>query len=402
MMLWEKRIIEVFMERYPMSAAAAGGRPLRIKVEKLFPDFENAQPEEQEAFLEAAEQLEKRGLVSLVWKARHKGEELRAIVCSGSEAIFAATGQVSPSLRMIRAKNAARHVGLPLFDFIAENIDTFDAVRGLDEQAIEDLTRLISFVEQNGNEILCTPRALSIYLYTDSKRIELLLSMFNRVLTKAIAPGIAVPDFSHLTRSYPEALVTGNLLFRLRDSTGTDGHRLVNEGGNVLGLPLMTIEKICSIRCLRAGKTEFKALTVENKETFYALCSNLTDIDCLVYVGGYPNGAVQKLISMLAISNFMLYHAGDLDIDGIRIFQEVERCAGKPVTPIRMDVETFNEYSHCARKLEKSMLQNMHLISASVRSTPGIAELIARIQTSGLGIEQEIIDYRAALRSLGT
>jgi hypothetical protein len=262
--------------------------------------------------------------------------------------------------------------------------------------------RLVSFVEQNGNEILCTPRALSISLYTDSKRLELLLSMFSRVWAKAIPQGIAVPDFSPLTRSYPETMVAGNLLFRLRDPTGTDGHRLVNEGGNVLGLPLMTVEKICSIRCLRAGKTEFKALMVENKETFYALSSRLIDIDCLVYVGGYPNGAVQKLISMLAASDFMLYHAGDLDIDGIRIFQEVKRCAGKPVTPLRMDVETFNEYSHCARKLAKSMLQNMHLISASVRSTPGIADLIARIQTSGLGIEQEIIDYRAALHSLGT
>jgi hypothetical protein len=401
MMLWEKRIIEAFMERYPMSAAATGGRPLRLKAEKLFPDFEIAQPDERESFLEAAEHLEKRGLVSLVWKSRHKGEELRAIVCIAGEAIFAAAGQVSPSFRLLRAQDAARHVGQPLFDFIAENIDTFDAVRGLDEQAVIDLTCLISFIEENGNEILCTPRALSISLYTDSKRLELLLSMFNRVLSKAISPGIVVPDFSSFTRSYPETMVAGNLLFRLRDPTGTDGHRLVNEGGNVLGLPLMTVEKICSIRCLRAGKTEFKALMVENKETFYALCSPLIDIDCLVYVGGYPNGAVQKLISMLAASNFMLYHAGDLDIDGIRIFQEVARCAGKPVTPLRMDVETFNEYSHCARKLEKSMLQNMHLINESVRATLGIAELISRIQTSGLGIEQEIIDYRAALRALG-
>jgi hypothetical protein len=303
---------------------------------------------------------------------------------------------------MIRAKDAAKHVGLPLFDFIAENIDTFDAVRGLEEQAIEDLTRLVTVVGQNGNEILRTPRALSISLYTDSKRIELLLSMFNRVWAKAIPQGIAVPNFSPLARSYAETLVAGNLLFRLRDPSGSDKYRLVNEGGYAIGLPLITVEKICSIRCLRAGKTEFKALMVENKETFYALCYPLTYIDCIVYVGGYPNGAVQKLIAALAASGFMLYHAGDLDIDGIRIFQEVERCAGKPVTPLRMDVETFNEYSRYARKLEKSMLQNIHLISASVRSTPGIEELIARIQTSGLGIEQEIIDYRAALRSLGT
>jgi hypothetical protein len=219
-------------------------------------------------------------------------------------------------------------------------------------------------------------------------------------LTKAVAQKIAVPDFSLLTRSYSDTMIAGKLLFRLLDQNGNDRHWLANEGGNVLGLPLMTVQKMCAIRCLKAGKTMRKALMVENKETFHALSSRLTHIDCLVYVGGYPNRAVQKLISLLAISGFMLYHAGDLDIDGIRIFQEVARYAGKPVIPLRMNVETFNEYAHCARKLGKSMLQNINLISESIRSMPGIAELIVRIETSGLGIEQEIIDYTAALHSL--
>ncbi|MDR3302858.1 MAG: DUF2220 domain-containing protein [Treponema sp.] len=399
-MSWEKRIIEAFIERYAASANAKGGKPLKVKVEKLFPHFENALPDEQESFLEAAEQLEKRKLISLVWKRNRKREELLAIIYSASEAIFTSLGQVSPTFRLTRARVAAKRLRLPLFNFIADTIDTFDAVRGMDEQAIEDLMRLIAFIEQNGTELPYTTRSLSISLYTDSKRVEALLSLFNRVLTKALAENVKAPDFSFLARSFPETMIAGRLSF----TSGIPNEEgIVNQSGNILGLPLMTIRKMKGIHYLPNKNVKLfkpRALMVENKETFYALATNLTAVECLVYVGGYPNGAVRAFLSLLAAADFTLYHAGDLDIDGIRIFQDVARYAGKPVTPLRMDVATFDEYAHCGRKLEKSMLQNMHLIDPSIRSMAGIEELIARIESSGLGIEQEIIDYTEALRSL--
>jgi hypothetical protein len=275
-----------------------------------------------------------------------------------------------------------------LFAFIAEKLSMVDLARGIDEQAITDFASLAVYLTQNPDRGI-TPRALSVALYADSKRLEALLTLFNKIVNKAVANDVSTPDFSSLTRSFPDTMIAGRVAFRV---AGSD---LVNESGSILGLPLATILKISAARALKARNPS--ALSVENKETFYALSERLSSFDCLFYTGGYPNAAVQALVSVLSSSGFALYHAGDLDIDGILILQELSLYAGQPVMPFRMDSETFDEYAHFGRKLRKSMLHYAHRINEATRSLAGITELIARIEETGLGIEQEIIDYTGLL-----
>ncbi|MDR2841709.1 MAG: hypothetical protein LBV52_00725, partial [Spirochaetaceae bacterium] len=63
MMKWKDNIVSAFIERYPASAAAAGGRNLRIPANKIFAGFDKAAPDERESFLEAAEALAAEELV---------------------------------------------------------------------------------------------------------------------------------------------------------------------------------------------------------------------------------------------------------------------------------------------------------------------------------------------------
>jgi hypothetical protein len=113
-----------------------------------------------------------------------------------------------------------------------------------------------------------------------------------------------------------------------------------------------------------------------------------------LYTAGHPNRAVRALLSVLAGSGFLFYHAGDLDIDGILILQELTDIAGKPVMPVKMDRKTFEQYRCHGRKLEASMLRRISLISEATRKLPGMMELIGLIEKTGLGVEQEIIDYQ--------
>jgi hypothetical protein len=133
---------------------------------------------------------------------------------------------------------------------------------------------------------------------------------------------------------------------------------------------------------------------IENKETFFALTGSLPGYSCFLYVGGHPNRAVRTLTALLAESGFCFSHAGDLDPDGILILQELAGIAGKPVQPLRMDADTFDRYLECGRKLEPTSLKRTALISEQTRSIPGMAALVKRIEETGLGVEQEIIDYR--------
>jgi hypothetical protein len=327
-------------------------------------------------------------MVSLVWLKRRNHEELSSIVCAVGDALFAGAGMVPPSIRMAPIRDVATRSGLPFFTFLAENLSMTDMARGIDEQAVEDLASLAAYITQNPDQGL-TPRALSVSLYADSKRLETLLTLFRKMLNRAVTQGLKVPDFSSLTRSFPDTMIAGRVAFRV------SGYEMANETGSIFGLPLSTLEKISTARPLKTRAPS--ALSIENKETFYALSERLSNFDCLFYTGGYPNAAVQALVSLLASSGFTLYHAGDLDIDGILILQELARCAGQTVMPFRMDSTTFDEYAQYGRKLQKTMLHYAHRINETTRTLPGIAELIARIEETGVGIEQEIIDYTGLL-----
>jgi hypothetical protein len=390
---WERRIVDAFLAKYPASVAAGGSKTLRLKVNKLFPDFENASSSERNQFIKAAARLEKSGMVSLVWNRREEQEELSSIVCAVGDAFFTSVGLIPPSTRIAPIREAALRCDLPFFAFLAENLTVADMTRGIDEQAVEDFKNLSLYITQHTDQGM-TPRALSVALYADSKRLESLLSLFRKPLNKADAQGVEIPDISSLNRSFPDTLIAGRMAFRVA------GYETVNESGSIFGLPLSTIQKISAARPLKTRTPS--ALSIENKETFYALSEQLSGFDCLFYTGGYPNAAVQALVAILANSGFTLYHAGDLDIDGILILQELTHYAGQTITPFRMDSATFAEYAEYGRKLQKNMLHYAHRINETTRSLSGIADLIARIEETGMGIEQEIIDYTGLLPEHGS
>ncbi|MDR3170580.1 MAG: DUF2220 domain-containing protein [Treponema sp.] len=410
MTVWEQRIIDAFLERYPLSTAASGGRPLRLKTSGILPDFDRASPDDRESLLEAAESLERQGLVSLVWVNRRKHEELAALVYHESEALFALAGKPSPSTVAEEARCAAREAAQdPFFRFLAETLSPEDAARGIDGEAVRDLALLVQRLSAGQKGL--TPRALSVALYGDSKRLEGLLDVFSRVLHRARRQGIEAPELSFLDRSFPETMIAGRLILTMseRDTTSP----LINATGSILGLPLVTILTIKRITPVPtegwephggaplnpAGFKRASVLTVENKETFYALTEYVHTFDCILYTGGHPNGAVRALISLLATSGFEFHHAGDLDPDGILILQELMEIAGKPVGPVHMDQATFEQYRYCGRELERSVLRRTALIKEATRAIPGIAALIQSIEAAGLGIEQEIIDYAEVLNS---
>jgi hypothetical protein len=279
-----------------------------------------------------------------------------------------------------------------------------DAASGIDAAAVHDLHRVTDYLIGNPCSAI-TPRALSVRLFADSKRLEHLTALFRTVFRRAEQMSVPAPDFSPFERSFPETLVAGKICLTFHG----ENPPLINAAGSILGLPLSTIQKIAHIAVI-SEKPAPEILTVENKETFYALANSVGEInrttvnsrfDCIVYAGGYPNRAVHALVAAFARSGFRFFHAGDLDPDGILILQELTDIAGTacnarvPIEPFRMDAATFDCYAAHARVLEPTMLRRLSLITEATRALPGIGGLITRIIESGRGVEQEIIDYES-------
>jgi hypothetical protein len=421
---WEKHIANILIQRFPRSAAAyrakaqtEGGRPFRLSLEQLFPDFETSPPDEKESFLEAAEALERKGLARISWVRRRKKEVMRALSFPDPEALFTFAGKPAPLSLAEEARRAALDAaeeGGPgenpygeFFRYIAANIRPVDAVKGVNPRAVRDFAKLVSHIAPRSvprAALPATTRALSIALYSDSKRLEDISSIFMRFVKAAEGLGLAVPDLSLLDRSFPETMIAGKLAFFFGGRGDAPSAPMTNAAGAILGFPLASIRRLREIAPLdlnpAAGGPPAgppAALMIENKETFYALAEK-GDLrpdrtyDALLYIGGHPNRAAGAMVSVLAASGFALYHSGDLDVDGILILQELAAIAGKPVTPVAMDEKTFDRYRVYGRKLEASILRRISLISEATRRLPGIAGLIERIESTGLGVEQEIID----------
>jgi hypothetical protein len=59
-----------------------------------------------------------------------------------------------------------------------------------------------------------------------------------------------------------------------------------------------------------------------------------------------------------------------------------------------MDAATFDQYQPWARYLTKPMLNQIRKIREETKSVPELAGLLRRIEETGMGEEQEIIEYR--------
>jgi hypothetical protein len=407
-------------ERPP--ASPEGRNTLRLRSAVLFPGFRTAAPDEKEAYLEAAEALEKRGLIELRWEKRGRGEQLKTLFCPDMEKLIAGTGTGDPrgEARLIREllaggaaslesppegpggpepgalpgepgqkpdeakpENPAEETAAAFLKGLSERFSFRELERGIGRSAMEDLLKLL--LQFRGPRRAAAPsvRALSVQLFRDSKRLEYiygLLEHFN------FSPrNLGLPE-----RSFPETLVSGPLAFEYREGGGLENPRSL-----ILGLPLESAEAFRSVRTL-SPKEQPGVLVVENKESFYALARRAAlfpaPYDCCLYCGGYPNRAAAAMIRLFAAAAFRFFHAGDLDPDGLLIFQTVADIAGRPLTPLRMDGASFDRYLPWARPLKPSMLAQLDKLRPELAGE--FAGLIRRIRETGCGVEQEIIDYR--------
>jgi hypothetical protein len=439
---WKKKIIKTLIKHYLTSASNAEDRAfIRIRSSILFPNFDSAHPDEKKLYLEAAEKLEQRKLVKLRWEKNAKGERLRTINCKNFERLFRIAGRPFPraeiektkamlgekvqelkkSLAAMKGDKEQAEKVITLLEFLSMHFGLREIKQGLDHKVMEDLVKLLEFHFNPSGLEKITSRALSILLYQDSKHLEDLPAFCHHLFSR-LQKTIAVPDITFMQRSFPETLISGKITIEYKNYQAP----LINENGHILGFPLETVEKIAFVdtaytnkksssgfqrrftRLFRKWKKhkEKTALIIENKETFYALATPQKNnankhlyYDCFLYAGGYPNRAAVALIKILAASDFTLYYAGDMDPDGILILQHISDIIArdftrKPITPVKMDVATFEKYLPWARNLSKGMLQQMERVREDTKAIPGLADLIQRIEETGQGVEQEIVDYR--------
>ncbi|TVQ17488.1 MAG: DUF2399 domain-containing protein [Spirochaetaceae bacterium] len=392
-----RAILTEFAESFPESAHYRGGRKLRKgEWQRVFPRLDT-DVEEKERFLDAVEELESLGVVSVKWVRHRVRTDVDALYLEDAERLFALIGRTSPE------ENRAQMLDVLCGDAWSAPVDAelrglFAAVRTHATAALEerhplpvsapadlrDLARLSAVTPHDAR--LVPLRALSVRLFGNSKRLEELLPVADRLTQRAA--GVALSAELGLARAYPDASIAlnGRILF------DGDQRRAWTCDAEILTLPAVTIDRI---RAVEFGSPTPALLSVENKETFYSLAERLQSgmlppFDAVAYCGGHPHAAYAKLLSRCAEAGADISHFGDLDPDGLMIVAELARMLDSPVHPFLMDVATYRAYLPYAYDPPPSRID---LLSASVASLPpALRPLAAEIVAHRKGVEQEVID----------
>ncbi len=391
----ERNILELFAARYPASAQRRGGRPLRLKDWDRLLGEAFVSADSLHSFLDAMERLEGSGILKLFWKRHRIGDELASVELANPRLLYERLGRPVPedlsallessalaAAAKVNAANATDAVAAvqeyadtaAFFRFVADNADSLGG--RLTPGDIQDFAALFSSDRDERDRLPI--RALSIRLYHDSKRLEGLVSLLRPLLLQAaLADRLRLPE-----RVYPEVALAGcgELVFGDRAVWKIDGKPLT-----------LSLDAAYALERIHISVPKPRALTIENKETFHAFARHPQSFDLLVCTGGRPNRAVRAVLRVLALSGFSVFHAGDLDADGIAILYEVHSLCG--ALPFGMNGAVFDRYLPWARDLDAALVSRLGSVPQAAFELPGILDLAERIRQTARGVEQEIVDY---------
>ena len=129
-------------------------------------------------------------------------------------------------------------------------------------------------------------------------------------------------------------------------------------------------------------------MTVENLTSFHRIEREDT---FLIYLGGYHNFAVQKLIQTIhhTCPGTAWYHFGDIDPDGFAILEHLRRAAGIDAQPVGMDRAILEKYHKFARKLTDHDVRK-----AKALLQDGLyCNMMQYMLEAGRKLEQEIVSW---------
>ncbi|MCP4134837.1 MAG: DUF2399 domain-containing protein [bacterium] len=376
----EKKILSVFADFFPSSAHYRGGQKLRkARWESIFPAIDSS-VEVKESFLAAVDSLVTVGVLSVKWVRFREHDKVLALFLEDPVKLYLLLQEPYPhdvrlnELEILRSYKPANDIAKKTTVFLADKLEKMEPVSLSGSEHLKELLTCVSL--SPAETIHCTMRALSVRLFNDSKRLESILPGFDKITSAAA--GVALSDFLGLDRSFPETAIFGSMEIIFKD-----GRRWPCKN-SMITLPLETAKQIDRIVW---PSPDSKILSVENKENFYSLSSSLTGFDGFVFCGGHLNSADRIFFECLEKGEGKFFHFGDLDPDGLIIFQEIDELLKGRLAPFFMNVETYEKYRVHGYELSPGAMKRLELVKSEKVS--GVADAV---REWGKGVEQEVVD----------
>ena len=378
------KILRVFLDSYPGSAQARGGRKLRrSNWASVFRNIASS-VDQKELFLSAVDDLERRGIVSVRWKRHRQGDEVEAIYLENPDMMHRLLDLPTPRenaalcLRVLRAWPPRYEYGNAVRAWLLQRLNEQSCLPDGLADYVADLPKLLDLSPSAvGNRPL---RALSGRIFSDTMRIEKILPDIDRISRSSL--GESISGVLGLSRSYPQAGLRGYFKIVYGDGRTwkVNGETVYVDGEAVDGITAVTTPLDDQGQCARA-------IVIENKETFKTLPLGRHEFSLTLYGAGHPNTAVQKTLKLLSAARLDLYYFGDLDPEGLLIFQEFKDLCDGRLTPWMMNLQVFERHSPHGFPCTDGQLKRLGYLNPAI-----LPNLAAAIRETCIGVEQEVID----------
>ena len=344
--------------------------------------------------------LEQQGLVQLHWVKWEEGNWLKAVDLLDADALYALLGRMPRNkqeavLRELLAQQTSRAPWHAAFlDWVRVRLDAHRSIAPLklnDPANNRDLLLALDGIAALQSPTL--ERRLSVRLFGDSKRLEALRSAVLTVLRhhdpEAKSYGgekWALLRAHHLDRVPEYIPLAGPLLLKL--SSGSTWLDIAPFTPSV-ALSAAMLRDVTLVEC-----SATTVLTIENASSFSEWVT-LRPADVLTfYTGGFASPTVIALLQRIQARrpDLPFYHWGDLDAGGLRILAHL-RTHLRDITPLAMDVATFEQYRRHAKPLTKPdraalrTLLDLPLLSDCV-------DLIKQLLAADKKLEQEAVEIK--------
>lgn len=149
----------------------------------------------------------------------------------------------------------------------------------------------------------------------------------------------------------------------------------------------LSADTLIDIKIIQCRYT--KIITIENLANYYWYVQNERDPETLViYTGGFVTKKQSVFFNMLETSKISeLYHWGDIDLGGFRIFLQIQKIWPK-IQTFKMDAATFEKYATVRKSVSHEYVQKVRAILEKNEFTPFKTVLVKIVETNQI-LEQE-------------
>lgn len=196
--------------------------------------------------------------------------------------------------------------------------------------------KIVSWITKSNGQQQIDYRTLSSQLLETSKALEHNISLIERLLA-IVAPSEAPREKSGDLLAY-YSISRFPPSFRFKGSVTVTTPKGELETGSAW--PFLEIPPDGTSFINADSKETSYVLFIENKSSFERHCREIDDNGLIIYTNGFPSSSWQRLIKQLAKglpTETPVFHWGDIDPGGYRIFQFIARLTERDVHPHQMD-----------------------------------------------------------------